>query len=100
MGQGLIGYQRFTQPGNVLPTGTAVRVHYVHYMATTTATGLKLYDGVTSGTGSQIIEVQATDVSGIGNHDTTAGVLFRNGVWLDSAAAMVYAIVGFQTEFY
>jgi hypothetical protein len=93
----LVGNQRLTGVGNILPTGSPIRVYYVSAHSTVSASSLTLHNGLYSSTTATIYLVMATDSAGNIHESWSDGVYFPDGVWLDTfAAGTVTTIVGYS----
>ena len=91
-----VGNQRFTSVGNLLPTGTPLRLSYVHAHSTISASSITLHNGVVSSTTATIYLVFSTNSQG-DIHEYGMDVLFPDGVWLDtSAAGTITTVVGYS----
>ncbi len=91
------GNQRLTTVGNLLPTGTALRLTEIHAHSTLSTSSLTFYNGLTSASPGAVYLVFSTDTQG-NIHEPCADTLFPNGVWIDTnAAGTVTTLVGFNT---
>jgi hypothetical protein len=98
MNELLVGNQRFATVGNVLPTGTAIRVYYVSAHCTISGGSLTLHNALVSSTSTTVYLTLPTDSTGNINEQWDHGVLFPNGVWLDTGCAgTITTIIGYRT---
>jgi len=89
------GNQRLTGVGNLLPTGSAIRVVEIHAHSTLSASSLTLYNGLDST--SDLYLVFSTDSQG-NIHEYCADTYFPDGVWINTGAAgTITTLVGFNT---
>ena len=94
--EAIVGTQRFTTVGNVLPTGTSLRLYSLDFTSTISTSNITLYNGLHSGTGLLYIRC-TSDSQGIGTFSWTEGLLFDQGIWLDTGAAgTITTIVGYS----
>ena len=91
------GNQRLTGVGNLLPTGTAIRLTEVRAHSTISTSSLTFYNGLTSASPGALYLVFSTDTQG-NIHEYCADTYFSNGVWIDTyAAGTITTLVGFNT---
>jgi hypothetical protein len=91
----LVGSQRLTSVGNLLPTGTAIRITSVHAHAALSASSLTFYNGLTSASPASVYLVFSTDSQG-NIHESGMNAYFPDGVWINTGAAgAITTLVGF-----
>jgi len=92
-----VGNQRFTTVGNILPTGTAIRIFSVDAHSTVSSSSITLHNGLISSTTTTIYLVYGSDSQG-NIHEYGMDVLFPDGVWLDTnAAGTVTTLIGYSS---
>lgn len=92
----LIGNQRLTTVGNLLPTATPIRIFSVDAHSTTSSSSLTLHNGLVSSTTTTIYLVYGSD--GQGNiHEYGMDTYFPDGVWIDTGCAgTVTTLIGYS----
>ncbi len=96
-GIGLVGNQKFTSVGNILPTGTALRVYYVDASTTVSASSITLHNGLVSSTTATIYKIISLGNTGTAHVEWHEGMFFPDGVWLDTGAAgTITTIIGYS----
>lgn len=92
-----VGYQRLTTVGNVVPTASAIRVYSIDAHSTISTTALTLHNGLVSSTTVTIYLRCGSDSQGNIHEEWTNGILFPDGVWIDTAAAgTVTTLIGYS----
>ena len=97
---GLVGNQRFTDVGNITPTGQALRIYYINAHSTVSSASLTLYDTTLNSGSSGALEYLTLPANSQGfiNEQWDKGVYFPDGVWLNTAAAgTITTLIGFNT---
>lgn len=94
----IVGNQRFTGVGNILPTGTPIRVYGVDLYSTVSSTGITLHNGLYSATTTTIYLVVNSWADGTAHESWADGFYFPSGVWVDTkAAGAITAVVSYST---
>jgi hypothetical protein len=95
--ESLIGWQLFSAPGYVVPTGTPLRLFSVDFHSTVSATQLTFHDALVSSTTTTIKMRVASDSQGTAHEDFNDGRYFANGIWIDTGAAgTVTFLIGYS----
>lgn len=93
----LVGNQRLTGVGNIVPTGSAIRIYSIDAHSTISASSLTLHNGLVSSTTTTIYKVLSTDSQGNIHETWEHGMYFPDGVWLDTGAAgTITTVVGYR----
>ena len=94
----LVGNQRFTDVGNILPTGTPIRVYAIDLYSTVSSTGITLHNGIVSSTTTTIYLVVNSDADGTAHESWSDGIYFPTGVWIDTkAAGAIIGLISYST---
>ena len=88
----LVGNQRQTTVGNLLPTGTPLRLVSVHAHSTISASSLTFYNGLTSASPASTYLVFSTDSQG-NIHEYGMDEYFPDGVYIETGAAGTITIL-------
>ncbi len=90
--------------GMVAPSDTAIRIYNVHFRCTATPSNIVLQDSVgtitTTTTNSVFLSVDSNNYGTTGNWDSYAGMLFPNGVFIQSSANVGLVTLSYRTEKY
>ena len=108
MAEGYVGSKRSTVQGMLAPSNTAYMVYEVHYSMTSTATAgatlMYLCDAVgtvtTTASPASIYLTVGYDASlpvGIGNWQSTEGVYFPNGVFIQTPSNLNYYTISYKS---
>lgn len=94
--EAIIGNQRFTANGNLTPSTTNLgfRVYSVHGVSTLSTSNLSLYNGLSS---SDDLYIRCnSDSQGVIDYEWAEGKYFPNNVYLETNAAITFALVGYN----
>ena len=90
-----VGYQRFTANGTVSPFGIT-RVYSVDFFSSISTSHLALHNAFPSTTDTVWIKCQS-DNQGVGTNEWTQGVLFNNGVYVNTGSGNQVVVIGYSS---
>ena len=92
-----VGIQQLSTVGNILPTGTPLRIFSVDTYSTVSSSNIVIHNGLVSSTTTTIYVVQPNSNQGVGHNEWHEGLYFPDGVWIDTkAAGTVITVVGYM----
>ena len=102
--EGFPGVARIIVQGHLTPSNTPLRVYSVFFQCTTTPANIVLGNGngtqITTATALPYVVVQNdTSMDGSGSWDSSMGLRFPNGVFVQTSTSFSFATVVYETEF-